>query len=74
MQWLEVRYALERKMMRKVAIVSPRPQTTRDETIGVCTKGNTQLIFLDTPGIVPQKDIKMFVSCYIDSLVYNTIS
>ncbi len=35
----------------KVAIVSPKPQTTRTRLIGVKTVPNAQLIFVDTPGI-----------------------
>jgi GTPase len=35
----------------KIAIVSNRPQTTRNRILGVFTKDNNQLIFLDTPGV-----------------------
>lgn len=35
----------------KVSIVSPKPQTTRDRITGICTEGNKQLVFLDTPGM-----------------------
>lgn len=35
----------------KVAIVSPKPQTTRDRIVGILTEGEEQFIFLDTPGI-----------------------
>ena len=35
----------------KVAIVSPRPQTTRTRITGVLTEGATQLVFIDTPGL-----------------------
>ncbi|MBR2407018.1 MAG: GTPase Era [Clostridia bacterium] len=35
---------------RKVAIVSDKPQTTRNRIMGVLTKEETQLVFLDTPG------------------------
>lgn len=35
----------------KVAIVSNRPQTTRNRIMGVMTKPECQIVFLDTPGI-----------------------
>ena len=35
----------------KVAIVSPKPQTTRDRILGVLTTENYQIAFIDTPGI-----------------------
>ncbi len=34
----------------KVAIVSNKPQTTRNRICGVVNRGQTQLVFLDTPG------------------------
>lgn len=36
---------------QKIAITSPKPQTTRDAIIGVKTTEDYQLIFIDTPGI-----------------------
>lgn len=35
----------------KVAIVSSRPQTTRNRIMGVMTREDWQMVFLDTPGI-----------------------
>lgn len=35
---------------KKVAIVSDKPQTTRTRIMGVVTRQETQLVFLDTPG------------------------
>ena len=34
----------------KIAIVSNKPQTTRNRICGVVTRGETQLVFMDTPG------------------------
>ena len=34
----------------KVAIVSPKPQTTRDRILGVLTTNDYQIVFEDTPG------------------------
>jgi GTPase len=39
----------------KVAIVTPRPQTTRNRIMGVCEVENGQIVFLDTPGILKPK-------------------
>ncbi|RME80586.1 MAG: GTPase Era, partial [Caldilineae bacterium] len=36
---------------QKVAIVSPRPQTTRNRITGILTRPDMQIIFIDTPGI-----------------------
>ena len=35
----------------KVAIVSKKPQTTRNRITGIHTVGENQFVFLDTPGM-----------------------
>lgn len=40
----------------KVAIVSPKPQTTRDAIMGVITEPDYQIVFIDTPGIYKAKN------------------
>ncbi|MBQ4565398.1 MAG: GTPase Era [Oscillospiraceae bacterium] len=41
---------INRLVGEKIAIVSNKPQTTRNRICGVVTRGNTQLVFMDTPG------------------------
>lgn len=41
---------LNRLLGEKIAIVSPKPQTTRTKILGVLTDHNVQLVFTDTPG------------------------
>ncbi|MEA4919517.1 MAG: GTPase Era [Clostridiaceae bacterium] len=40
----------------KIAIVSDKPQTTRTRITGVLTKGEYQMVFLDTPGLHKPKN------------------
>jgi GTPase len=42
---------LNRLVGQKLAIVSPKVQTTRSRLLGIATDGETQLVFVDTPGI-----------------------
>jgi len=40
----------------KVAIISPKPQTTRNLIQGIYNEEDTQIVFVDTPGIHKPKD------------------
>ncbi len=42
---------LNRVIGQKIAIMSDKPQTTRNKIQGVLTKNDSQMIFIDTPGI-----------------------
>lgn len=47
---------LNRLLGTKLAIVSNKPQTTRTRIMGVWTEGETQLVFIDTPGLIKPKN------------------
>lgn len=40
----------------KIAIVSKKPQTTRNRITGILSKGETQFVFVDTPGVLHSKN------------------
>ncbi len=42
---------LNRLVGEKLAIVSPRPQTTRTRITGIAQLGRAQVVFVDTPGV-----------------------
>ena len=47
---------LNRMLGTKVAIVSSKPQTTRTKITGILTENDTQLVFVDTPGMHKPKN------------------
>src|SRR5689334_15733014 len=46
---------LNRLVGQKLAITSPKPQSTRDRVVGIRTVGETQMVILDTPGLLEPK-------------------
>ena len=55
----------------KVAITSPRPQTTRNTIRGVATNGETQLVLVDTPGLHKPRNV---LGERLNMLVYGSIA
>lgn len=55
----------------KIAIVSPKPQTTRTRILGVVTKPEGQLAFVDTPGIHQAKGA---LNAYMVDVALNAAS
>ena len=58
---------LNRLVKRKLTIVSPKPQTTRNRILGILNKAEAQFIFWDTPGIYKPKhtlDKRMVATAY----------
>jgi hypothetical protein len=51
---------INRIVDQKVSAVSAKYHTTRENVIGVRTEAERQLIVVDTPGIVGEKDIRRF--------------
>ncbi len=43
---------LNRLVGERLAIVSPKPQSTRDRVVGILSDDTTQIILLDTPGLL----------------------
>jgi GTPase len=50
---------LNRLIGQKLSIVSPKPQSTRDRVVGILTRGEAQIVLLDTPGLLdPQYELQ----------------
>ncbi len=46
---------MNRFLNQKISIVSSKPQTTRHRILGILTDDDSQIVFLDTPGIIKPK-------------------
>jgi GTPase len=53
---------MNRVLGAKIAIVTPKPQTTRDRICGIHTEARGQIVFLDSPGIhKPNRALNAFM-------------
>ncbi|MDP4096979.1 GTPase Era [Paenibacillus sp. P96] len=55
---------------QKIAIMSDKPQTTRNKIHGVYTTSDTQIVFLDTPGIHKRQSK---LGDYMNQTAFNTL-
>ena len=55
----------------KIAIVSNKPQTTRNRITGIMSRGETQFIFMDTPGF---HRARTRLGEYMDSVVRESVA
>ncbi|KAK1281136.1 GTP-binding protein ERG [Acorus gramineus] len=51
----------------KISAVSRKSNTTTHEMLGVMTKGNTQICFFDTPGLISKRDSRPDVKVRVES-------
>ncbi|MDA3844005.1 MAG: GTPase Era [Candidatus Kapabacteria bacterium] len=54
----------------KLSIVTPKPQTTRKSVLGIYSKDDLQIVFLDTPGVLkPKYELHRSMMQYVSSAV-----
>ena len=49
----------------KVAIVSNKPQTTRNRICGILNRGESQFVFVDTPGLLFRFHLKVICTTFV---------
>lgn len=57
---------------KKISITSPKPQTTRNQILGIKTVGDAQAVFIDTPGIHQAE--KRAMNRYLNRLASSVIT
>lgn len=56
---------------QKISITSRKPQTTRHRILGIKTEGNTQIVYVDTPGI--HQEAKKALNRYMNKTAISAI-
>ncbi len=59
---------------QKISITSRKPQTTRHRLLGIKTEGDTQAIFVDTPGIHKGSESDKAINRYMNRAASSTIT
>lgn len=59
---------------QKISITSRKPQTTRHRLLGIKTEGDTQAIYVDTPGIHKGSESDKAINRYMNRAASSTIS
>jgi GTP-binding protein Era len=65
---------LNHTLGQKISITSRKPQTTRHRLLGIKTEGDTQTIFVDTPGIHQSSDSDKAINRYMNRAASSTIT
>lgn len=55
----------------KISIISPKPQTTRWQIFGIRTRGQAQIIYIDTPGL--HEDGKRAMNRYMNRIASSVL-
>ncbi|CAH9019034.1 GTPase Era [Candidatus Nitrosacidococcus sp. I8] len=63
---------LNRILGQKISITAYRPQTTRHRILGIKTLANTQIIYIDTPGV--QKKEYRTINNYLNKVANSTLN
>lgn len=56
---------------QKIAITAPKPQTTRHRILGIKTRDNAQILYVDTPGL--HQDAKGAMNTYLNRAAYRAL-
>ncbi len=62
---------LNHLLQQKISITSRKPQTTRNNVVGIKTEGDVQLVFVDTPGI--HKGIDKAINRYMNKAASSAL-